>query len=147
MPHAENRITLAPDRSDSNGNPLAQIEWRVRDPDVEAFRAIQSALRIYWAESAFASLGSLTPTPEELWQGRLREGADIYHPGGSTRIGTDPSNGVLDAELKTFRVDNLYVISTSAFPSGGSANPSFMLMAFALRAAERIACELRATAG
>jgi len=48
--------------------------------------------------------------------------------------------------LKTSRVDSLYVAST-AFPADGSANPSFMLMAFALRAAERIARELRVTAG
>jgi choline dehydrogenase-like flavoprotein len=33
------------------------------------------------------------------------------------------------------RARNLFVVSASAFAAGGGANPTFMLMAFALRAA------------
>jgi choline dehydrogenase-like flavoprotein len=57
-------------------------------------------------------------------------------------MGRSAATGVVDANLRTFRVSNLHVVSTSAFPSGGGANPTFMLMAFALRAANRLAAEL-----
>jgi choline dehydrogenase-like flavoprotein len=49
----------------------------------------------------------------------------------------------VDADLRTHRIDNLYIVSTSTFPSGGGSNPTFMLMAFALRAAEHIANRLK----
>lgn len=143
MPHPDNRITLSPDRKDSFGSSLAQIDWQIREPDLEAFRMLQSALVTYWANSAFRSFGKLSPTPFEVWRNRMYEGGGIYHPGGSTRMGTSRSRGVVDAQLRTFGVRNLYVVSTSTFPSGGSANPSFMLMAFALRAAEQIAADLQ----
>jgi choline dehydrogenase-like flavoprotein len=48
----------------------------------------------------------------------------------------------VDGDLRTFRVPNLSVVSTSCFPTGGGANPTFMLMAFALRAADWIATEM-----
>jgi choline dehydrogenase-like flavoprotein len=145
MPDVENTITLDHRRRDRHGNPLAQIKWRVRSNDFESFRALQSALVAYWAESPFAALGSLRAAPESVWRQRLLEEPDVYHPGGSTRMGRDKSSGVVNADLKTFPIDNLFVVSTSAFPSGGGANPTFMLMALALRAADRIAQELRRT--
>jgi choline dehydrogenase-like flavoprotein len=139
MPDVNNRIVLSSDRCDGNGSPLAQIEWRVRERDLETFRALQAALLRYWTTSSFGRLGKLAPTPFDDWRERLNGGADICHPGGSTRMATSPASGVVDMQLRTFRIPNLYVISTSTFPSGGSANPSFTLMAFALRAAGHIA--------
>ena len=58
-------------------------------------------------------------------------------------MGLSKASGVVDRDLKTFSIDNLYVVSTSTFPSGGCANPTFMLMALALRAADHIASVLR----
>jgi len=145
MPDAENTITLDNHRRDRHGNPLAQINWRVSANDFETFGAMQSALAAYWAGSPFAVLGSLRITPESVWRQHLLEDPDVYHPGGSTRMGRDERSGVVNSDLKTFRIDNLFVVSTSAFPSGGGANPTFMLMALALRAADRIAQKLRRT--
>ena len=73
----------------------------------------------------------------------LNRNADIFHPGGTTRMGRDRASAVVDSEMRAFRIDNLHVVSTSSFPTGGGANPTFMLMAFALRAASRIAADLR----
>lgn len=143
MPDADNCITLSPDRRDPFGNPLAQIDWRVGKRDVEAFRRLQSALIDHWSSGEYAALGTVTATAEETWRSRLLANSDIFHPGGTTRMGTSRTTGVLDQDLKTFQIDNLYAISTAAFPSGGSANPSFMLMALALRAAKQIAVRCR----
>jgi choline dehydrogenase-like flavoprotein len=86
----------------------------------------------------------LEPTPEHVFLERLQTDSDFFHPGGTTRMGRDVHSGVLDADLRTYRIDNLYVVSTSAFPSGGGANPTFMLMAIALRAAEHVARRVEA---
>jgi choline dehydrogenase-like flavoprotein len=138
FPHPDNRITLATDRRDCYGVPLAQIAWRINTEDFNAFRTLQVALADYW-QGRFATLGALELTPWESLQGLLQQDSDLFHPSGTTRMGRDASSGVVDSNLKTFCIDNLYVVSTSTFPSGGGANPTFMLMAFALRAADHVA--------
>lgn len=143
MPHADNRIILSAERRDLLGLPMAQIDWRIRPPDVEGFRTLQDALVRFWSDAGFDSLALARPSSFDVWRAQLDEGGVVYHPAGSTRMGRSSTSAVLNKDLRTFAISNLYVVSTSAFPSGGSANPSFMLLAFALRAADRIARQLR----
>jgi choline dehydrogenase-like flavoprotein len=142
-PHLDNRITLSADRRDIFGVPLAKLDWKVRDADLQSFGALQGALHEYWNASGLSTLGVFERTPRDEWAASLRHGGDIYHPGGTTRMGADRLTGVVDADLLVHGVPNLYVVSTSAFPSGGSSNPTFLLMAFALRAARHMAAALR----
>jgi choline dehydrogenase-like flavoprotein len=77
--------------------------------------------------------------PDEIenhWPSNLY---DIYHPAGTTRMATSASAGVVDPDLRVFGTENVYVLSTSAFPSLGAANPTFTLMALGLRLAEHFA--------
>lgn len=142
MPNPNNRISLADNRHDVYGNPLAKITWRTSEEDFATFRTIQQALCSWWPHSRFAKLGRLQAMPESVWGDRLHQGCDIFHPSGTTRMGRSAATGIVDANLRTFRVPNLHVVSTSTFPSSGGANPTFMLMAFALRAANRLAARL-----
>jgi choline dehydrogenase-like flavoprotein len=68
-------------------------------------------------------------------------GGNHHHMGG-TRISTDPSRGVVDADLKVHGTRNLFVTGSSVFPSGGSVNPTLTIVALSLR----LAAHLRATA-
>jgi len=142
MPNPNNRVSLADNRHDVYGNPLAKITWRTSEEDFATFRTMQQMLCNWWPRSRFAKLGRLQATPESVWRDHLHRGCDIFHPGGTTRMGRNAATGIVDANLRTFRVSNLHVVSTSTFPSGGGANPTFMLMAFALRAAHRLAAQL-----
>ena len=54
-------------------------------------------------------------------------------------MGTDESSGVVDANLRSFEVPNLYVTDGSVLPTQGSANPALTIMALAARAAEHLA--------
>jgi choline dehydrogenase-like flavoprotein len=141
FPNATNTITLAPAQFDRNGIPLARIDWRINSEDLNNFQRLQSGLTRYW-ESRLAELGALRPTANELLRDLLQRDSDLFHPCGTTRMGRDVSLGVVDRNLRTFRINNLYVVSTSTFPSSGGSNPTFMLIAFALRAADRMAVTL-----
>jgi choline dehydrogenase-like flavoprotein len=48
------------------------------------------------------------------------------------------AHGVVDPNLRLFGIDNCYVVSTAVFPSMGAANPTFTLMALALRLAKHL---------
>ena len=52
-------------------------------------------------------------------------------------MSTDPQRGVVDADLRSHDVPNLWICDNSVFPSALSANPGLLTMALALRTANR----------
>jgi choline dehydrogenase-like flavoprotein len=66
-----------------------------------------------------------------------------FHQIGTTRMSASPSGGVVDQNLAVHGVPNVYVASSSAFVTSGQANSTFMVVAFALRLADRLAGHLR----
>src|SRR5206468_3363891 len=67
------------------------------------------------------------------------------HIMGTCRMGHQPATSVVDPELRVHEHPNLFVVGASAFPTGGTANPTLTVAALALRAAERIRRELGAS--
>ena len=137
-------MALAP-RRDLFGVPLAEIHWQVSRGDIQNYEAVLSAFCDYWSRSSLAAVGSLVIHDRDQWSDSLISGGGIYHPGGCLRMGFSAGTGVVDRDLRTFAVPNLRVISTATFPTGGSANPTMMLMLLALRAADDITRALKRT--
>jgi choline dehydrogenase-like flavoprotein len=138
LPRAENCIGLAAER-DCFEMPLAAIRWGVTDGDMRTFAAVQRCFDAFWNRRGLRSLGELEWTYDpaaQLFQYVAQ--ADVYHPGGSTRMGMDKQRAVVDSNLTCFAIPNLSVASTSVFPSGGAENPTLMLMLFTLRLADRL---------
>lgn len=140
-PNPESRITLSTTQIDRYGAPIPHLSWRLHDIDFQHFEGLQSALIRIWP-SRFGSLGELEPLKPHEWRARIGANSDVFHPVGSTRMATQASEGVVDGALTSFDVPNLHLVSTSTFPSGGGANPTFMLLAFALRKADQLAAVL-----
>jgi choline dehydrogenase-like flavoprotein len=47
-------------------------------------------------------------------------------------------DGVVDEQLTVHGMNNLFVASSSAFLTSGQANPTFMIVVFALRLVDRL---------
>jgi choline dehydrogenase-like flavoprotein len=60
------------------------------------------------------------------------------HMQGSCRMGSDPSNSVVDAHCQSHEVRRLYVGDSSLIPRTLSVNPSLTIMALASRLAEHL---------
>ena len=58
-------------------------------------------------------------------------------------MAADPRFGVVDADCRVYGVENLYVAGSSVFPTGGHANPTFTIVALALRLADHLKLTLR----
>jgi choline dehydrogenase-like flavoprotein len=58
------------------------------------------------------------------------------HHIGTTRMSDDPTQGVVDANLKVHSLHNLYVAGSSVFPSPGISNPTFTIITLSIRLAE-----------
>lgn len=137
-PHRSNTITLSDER-DAMGMRRVAVSWRWHEEDVTATlraqRLVADGLRT-------AGVGELTP--------RLVDGAPAVlhssssHFMGTTRMSTHPSAGVVDPECRVHGVANLWVASSSVFPTGGFANPTLTAVTLAVRIADRIRAEARA---
>jgi choline dehydrogenase-like flavoprotein len=59
------------------------------------------------------------------------------HTLGTCRMGTTGDDAVVDADGRSFDIDNLYVCDNSIYPSALSVNPALTQMALSLRTADR----------
>lgn len=60
------------------------------------------------------------------------------HQCGTARMGSDPATAVLDPDLRTYDVENLWIVDSSFFPSASAMNPALTIAAMALRTAEKM---------
>ena len=67
-----------------------------------------------------------------------------WHHMGTTRMAADPALGVVDADCRVHGVANLHLAGSSVFPSTGNANPTFTIVALAVRLADHLKARLAA---
>lgn len=102
----------------------------------------QSVLRVHnsfdeWLQKT--GLGSLRFLEGDLEEMVISQSHDGYHQIGLTRMGNTRRDGVVDANCRTFDVDNLFVAGSSVFPTSGQANPTFPAVALGVRLAHHLA--------
>ena len=61
-----------------------------------------------------------------------------YHHMGTTRMGSNVNESVVDQDCKYHQLNNLYIAGSSVFPTSGSTNPTLTIVALALRLAETL---------
>jgi choline dehydrogenase-like flavoprotein len=105
------------------------LDWRIPDDVVHSMARLQELLRL---ELERRALGQLVPG-----EGEPRF-TDASHHMGTTRMSDDPKRGVVDRHAKVHGIANLYVAGSSVFPSSGHANPTFTIIALALRLAQHL---------
>lgn len=136
-PNRHSRITLS-DQLDDLGLPRPRIDWRLTEQDIHSARvfAAVAAEELSKAGLGEVNLGAfeLPDDPNEL-SGRV---VDAGHHMGSTRMGHTADDGVVDANCMVFDVENLFIASSSVFRTGGCSNPTFTILALALRLADRL---------
>ncbi|MEO7029999.1 MAG: GMC oxidoreductase [Acidobacteriaceae bacterium] len=121
---AENRIRLS-DEKDALGLRKAIVDWRIGDRERDTASRFATIVR--------AELEALDLAPRQ-WE-EAPSFADTFHAMGGLRMGTDVRESVVDRDLRVHGIENLYVASCAVYPYGGSSNPTFTLMALALRLA------------
>jgi choline dehydrogenase-like flavoprotein len=130
---AESRITL--DRADPD---RLVLNWALDGAaEMRGIRLYCAAVRDYLARE---DLGELEIDPRILAEDPsfLNDAHDAYHQMGGARMAASAADGVVDADLKVFGTENLYVLGAAAFPSGSFANPTLTALALSVRLAEHL---------
>ncbi|MFQ4137180.1 GMC oxidoreductase [Nodosilinea sp. PGN35] len=133
VPDPSNRVQLSR-QLDALGMPRLELDWRwgsdnrdsaKRTQDLFAAAAKKSGLGRYVSNFGDGDLSMPGP-------------AGIAHHMGTTRMGADPRRGVVNENCQVHSVPNLYVASSSVFPTGGYANPTLTILALTLRLADHL---------
>lgn len=127
LPSADNRVTLDASVTDPYGNPAPKIEYDFGD---RVERTMERALEIH--RDIFAEM-DVEITHEEAPLQRI--GNDHK---GTTRMGDDPDESVVNATGRTHDVENLWLAGPSVFTHGGAVPPMLTTAALSLRTAEYI---------
>ena len=135
-PNPDSRIFLGTE-SDSKGRKHLVIDWRIKNEDIQIIRDVADRAIQAWQGSKLASLAKLYVTLPETFH-NFETLYDVYHPTGSIRMGTYQHNSVLNKDLRVWALSNVYVSSTAAFPSAGSANPGLTHLALTARLADHL---------
>ncbi|WP_284126629.1 GMC oxidoreductase [Parerythrobacter aestuarii] len=135
LPDPENRITLSDKRTDMHGTPLPVIDWKVTPQDAANLQALADIFESGWQGGEVARMGAFERFSQTEVADALVHSGGIYHPTGSTRMGTTPAEGVVDADLCLFAEPRVQLCSTSVLPSGGGANPTMTALLLAMRLA------------
>ena len=139
-PHRDNRITLSDTERDHFGIPRTVLHLSGTQQDR---RTVRAAALHYGEWLARTGRGRLllsdwlraedaAPEFPEDWLMKQ------YHQMGGTRMSARAGDGVVDPNLKVWGQDNLYVVGSSVFPTGGHANPTYTIVQLSLRLADHL---------
>lgn len=154
MDHVATLATLLADdtrgtvRADADGSLV--MTYNLTEKDVRnAHRSMILAAEMLLAAGAKRLYPVLTSMPElapselhRLVEAKVTAGElplVSYHPLGTCRMGRDPKRSVIDLDHQTHEVKRLFIVDGSAVQGPLGVNPQLTIMAFATRAAERIA--------
>ncbi|MBK8278020.1 MAG: hypothetical protein IPK92_19960 [Nitrospira sp.] len=131
---------------DALGMPMLTLNWQIKSLEK---RTMQEYVQLFRHEWERLDLGHARWKQKLFEEGDrwLEDVVDVYHQTGGTPMSEHPSGGVADAQLRVHGVANLFLASCSVFPSAGSANPTFTLLALTVRLADHLRALLAADAG
>jgi choline dehydrogenase-like flavoprotein len=142
IPNAQSRIRLNTER-DALGVPKTILDWQIADLDVRTLNVFARALAAELDRLNLADL-DLSDYPLSSEPARLENHVnDSYHHMGSTRMHRNPKRGVVNEDCRVHGIDNLYLASSSVFPTGGFSNPTLTLLALTYRLADFLKKTLR----
>jgi choline dehydrogenase-like flavoprotein len=144
QPNPASRVTLDNAALDALGMPRLHIDWRYSAGDVDT---VGRAMELLTDEFARTGVGTLQYDPQEVETEITRDGALGGHHIGTTRMGSNPRDSVVDVNCRVHGVSNLFIASSATFPTSGQANPTLTLVALSLRLAEHLRSLVRAKPG
>lgn len=132
---SNNRIELS-DKTDALGIPRPRFTFEIGEYVRGGLReGLETAKELFGLMDA-----TISPSAKPLINpvtGRMNWNT-AAHIMGTTIMGDDPSDSVVDRWGRTHDVPNLWIVGSSVFPTSSTANPTLTLAALTLRTAQAI---------
>ncbi len=135
-----NYCEIDPNRVDKYGVPVLRFNYKWTDYEIKQAKHMQDTF-----EEIIHNMGG-----QPLWNKPgiesnygLTKPGEIIHEVGTTRMGKNPKESVVDQFERMHDVDNVFVVDAGPFVSQADKNPTWTIMALAWRASDHIVSEFK----
>lgn len=140
IPNEHSYCDIDPVRVDQWGIPVLRFHWRWSEHEVKMARHMHQTFTHIIEAMGGRVQGLANPERESAG---ISTGGTIIHEAGAVVMGDDPKTSVLNKYCQAHEVSNLFVADAAPFCSNPDKNVTLSIVAFAWRASEYLAEELR----
>ena len=139
IPNEDSYCELDPEKKDAWGIPVLRFHFKWSEHELKQAAHMQKT----FAEIIGTMGGKVLAPPQTDGARAIGAGGSIIHEVGTTCLGADPQNSVLNQYCQAWEVKNLFVTDGGPFVSNADKNPTLSIMANAWRACDYLAGELK----
>jgi choline dehydrogenase-like flavoprotein len=135
-----NYCEIDPEKVDKYGVPVLRFNYKWTDNEIKQAKHMQDTF-----EEVIHNMNAVPmwnkPGKESNYG--LNKPGQIIHEVGTTRMGNDPKNSVVNQYEQLHDVSNVFVVDAGPFVSQADKNPTWTIMALAWRSSEYIIDQLK----
>ena len=139
IPNKNSYCEIDPDRVDAFGIPILRFHFQWSDNEINQVRHMRQTFTSI-IETMGGRVTDAAPDPKTAG---ISVGGFIIHEAGPVRMGSDPKTSALNKYCQAHDVKNLFVCDAAPFVSQPDKNVTLSIVAFAWRASEYLAEEMR----
>jgi choline dehydrogenase-like flavoprotein len=140
IPRKDNYCEIDYDTKDKWGIPVLKFRYKWSDYEIKQVKHMHDTFEELAYNMGGIALGN-KPTKEQNYG--ISAPGEIIHEVGTTRMGDDPYNSVVNKYERLHDVDNVYVVDGGPFVSQADKNPTWTIMALSWRTSEYIIDQLK----
>ena len=133
--YEDNYCEIDPNMVDEWGIPTLRFNYNWSDHEYKQVKHMQQTFRSIIDQMGGKALWDM-PAEEEGYG--ITNPGQIIHEVGTTRMGDDPDESVLNKYCQAHDVDNLFVVDGGPFVSQPHKNPTWTILALSMRTSEYI---------
>ena len=139
IPNDDSRCEIDPDVKDDYGIPVLRFRFKWSEHEIKQAAHMHATFK----DIIESMGGKVTGTPRQDGREAIYPGGAIIHEVGTTCMGANPRESVLNGYCQSWDVPNLFVTDGGPFVSNADKNPTLSIMAVAWRASEYLLEQLR----
>ncbi len=140
IPNENCYCEIDPNTVDRWGIPVLRFHWKWSDHEYKQSKHMQETFRALIAAMG-GEVFSAMPTAERGYG--LASGGSIIHELGTVRMGSDPKTSALNKWCQAHEVKNLFVTDGGPFVSQADKNPTWTILALAMRTSDYITDQMK----
>ena len=139
IPNDDCYCEIDPEKKDQYGIPVLRFHWKFSDHEKKQAVHMQQTFANIIEGLGGKISGKVETDPEKA----IMPGGSIIHEVGTTCIGSDPKNSVLNQWCQSWDVPNVFVADGGPFVSNADKNPTLTILALCMRSTTYLAEEMR----
>jgi choline dehydrogenase-like flavoprotein len=139
IPNDDSYCEVDPNKKDAWGIPVLRFHFKWSGHEEKQAAHMQKT----FAEIISAMGGKVIGAPERDGRKAIYPGGSIIHEVGTTCMGADPKNSVLNQYSQAWDVKNIFVTDGGPFVSNADKNPTLTIMANAWRSCDYLLDQMK----